>query len=130
MKPSTSKLFLPTEYATAEELIEFADDIERFSYEYLIIYQLLDKTQVLVPQLMEQSMRFLIKRHPNFMAYYDKNLDGSLERKYHDYDERNGKVFIQFDNIKFSQISDYVRERRKLETFTSVPYQRYYFAKT
>ncbi len=79
----TSKMLLPTEHATAEELIEFSNDIDRFSYEYLIIYKLLNKEQLFNIDLMRQAKRFLIQRHPNFLAYYIKNKDGSFERKYH-----------------------------------------------
>lgn len=115
---TTCRLFLPTELATAEELLEFGGDIERFSYEYLTMYKLLEKNQILNLQLMKKAMSFMIQRHPNFLAYYVKNSDGSIERKYHQHD---GTVFIEIDTIKEAEIKSYIKERRKLETFTAIP---------
>jgi hypothetical protein len=47
------------------------------------MYKLVDEKQVLDLGLMKIAMRYIIVRHPNFLAYYEKNLDGVIERKYH-----------------------------------------------
>ena len=91
------------------------------------MYKLLEKSQILNLQLMKKAMRFMIQRHPNFLAYYVKNSDGIIERKYQQHD---GTVFIEMDTIKEAEIRSYIKERRKLETFNSIPNQRYYFVKT
>ena len=64
-------------------------------------------------------MRFMIQRHPNFLAYYVKNSDGIIERKYQQHD---GTVFIEMDTIKEAEIRSYIKERRKLETFNSISF--------
>lgn len=128
---SHHKMFLPTEYATAYELIEYVSDPEKFSYEYLAVFQLTDKNQIIDKELMKQAIRFLIIRHPNMLAYYERNKDGKIERKYAKFD---GKIFVEFDSIKSNWNSDemrnYIKSKRSNIVFTTIPNQRYYFIKT
>lgn len=126
----TSKLFLPTEYATAYELIECSDDKEKFSYEYLVVNKFFNKEQHIDEELMFQAYRFLVRRHPNMNAYYVKNLDGTIERKYALYED---KVHVYFDSISpgdAHEVKSYIQSKRNLEAFKTLPLQKYYFLKT
>ena len=51
------------------------------------MYKFINKEQIFIPELMKRAMRYMIQRHPNFIAYYVKNSDGNIERKYHEYDK-------------------------------------------
>ncbi len=79
---------------------------------------------------MFQAYRFLVRRHPNMNAYYVKNLDGTIERKYALYED---KVHVYFDSISpgdENQIKSYIQSIRSLEVFKTLPMQKYYFLKT
>lgn len=125
-----SAYFLPTELATAKELIEFRSDPERFSYEYLIIYEIVDNKTDIHKEIMNKSMDYLIRRHENLKAYYEKNDQGLILRKYvNSYHVSN----LQYDELQFNVSSKdfekYVESKRTLKNIHHIPNQMFCFAK-
>jgi len=128
----TKGLFLPTEKATANELINFKDNVEKFSYEYLVVYSLANKFQIIDSELMRKSYKYLVKRHPNMKAYYDINENGAIERFYSIKEEVDVNVY--FDNINCTSdselLKDYIKSIRKIDSLHRIANQNYYFVKT